>query len=38
MKGLLVNDLKNLSGNKEVPEAIRKMATRMFAQKMERQK
>lgn len=38
MKGLLVNDLKNLSGNKEVPEAIRKMATRLYAQKMERQK
>ncbi len=38
MKGLLVNDLKNLSGNKEVPEAIRKMATRFYAQKMERQK
>ena len=38
MKGLLVNDLKNLSGNKEVPEAIRKLATRLYAQKMERQK
>ncbi len=38
MKGLLVNDLKNLSGNKEVPEAIRKMATRLYAQKMERNK
>lgn len=38
VKGLLTNDLKNLSGNKEIPEAIRKMATRMYAQKMERQK
>jgi hypothetical protein len=38
MKGLLTTDLKNLSGNKEVPEAIRKMATRMFTQKMERHK
>jgi hypothetical protein len=38
MKGMLTADLKNLSGNKEVPEAIRKMATRMFAQKMERHK
>jgi hypothetical protein len=38
MKGLLTADLKNLSGNKEVPEAIRKLATRLHAQKMERSK
>ncbi len=38
MKGLLTADLKNLSGNKEVPEAIRKLATRFYAQKMERNK
>jgi hypothetical protein len=36
MKGLLVHDLKNLSGNKEVPETIRKLALRMFKQKMEK--
>ena len=35
MKNLLVQDLKNLSGNKEVPETIRKLALRMFKQKME---
>jgi hypothetical protein len=28
--------LKNLSGNKEVPETIRKLALRMFKQKMEK--
>jgi hypothetical protein len=36
MKNLLVHDLKNLSGNKEVPETIRKLALRMFKQKMEK--
>jgi hypothetical protein len=36
MKGLLVHDLKNLSGNKEVPETIRKLALRMFKQKVEK--
>ena len=36
MKGLLVHDLKNLSGNKEVSETIRKLALRMFKQKMEK--
>ncbi len=36
MKGLLVHDLRNLSGNKEVPETIRKLALRMFKQKMEK--
>lgn len=36
MKGLLVHDLKNLSGNKEVPETIRKLALRMYKQKTEK--
>ena len=35
MKNLLVQDLKNLSNNKEVSETIRKLATKMFKQKME---
>jgi len=35
MKNLLVQDLKNLSGNKEVPDTIRKLALRMFKQKLE---
>jgi len=33
MKNLLVTDLKNLSGNKEVAETVRKLALRMFKQK-----
>lgn len=36
MKNLLVNDLKNLSGNKEVSDTIRKLALRMFKQKVEK--
>jgi len=36
MKNLLVHDLKNLSGNKEVSDTIRKLALRMFRQKMEK--
>lgn len=36
MKNLLVRDLKNLSGNKEVADTIRKVATRMYKQKMEK--
>jgi hypothetical protein len=36
MKNLLVHDLKNLSGNKEVSDTIRKLATRMFKQKSEK--
>jgi hypothetical protein len=36
MKNLMVHDLKNLSGNKEVPDTIRKLALRMFKQKMEK--
>jgi hypothetical protein len=36
MKNLLTADLKNLSGNKEVPETVRKLALRMFKQKSEK--
>jgi hypothetical protein len=36
MKNLLIHDLKNLSGNKEVSETIRKLALRMYKQKMEK--
>ena len=36
MKNLLVHDLKNLSGNKEVSDTVRKLALRMFKQKMEK--
>src|SRR5713226_800382 len=35
MKNLLVQDLRNLSGNKEVADTIRKLALRMFKQKTE---
>jgi len=35
MKNLLVQDLKNLSANKEVSETIRKLAMKMFKQKVE---
>ena len=35
MKNLLVQDLKNLSGNKEVSDTVRKLALRMFKQKLE---
>ena len=35
MKNLLVQDLRNLSGNKEVADTIRKLALRMFKQKNE---
>ena len=38
MKNLLVHDLKNLSENKEVAEPIRKLALRLYRQKMERHK
>jgi hypothetical protein len=33
MKNLLVHDLKNLTGNKEISDTIRKVATRMYRQK-----
>ena len=36
IKHLLVHDLKNLSGNKEVGEAIRKLALKTYKQKMEK--
>jgi len=35
IKHLLVTDLKNLAGNKEVSDTVRKMALRMFRQKLE---
>ena len=35
MKNLLVNDLKNLSSNKEVSDTIRKLALKMFKQKLD---
>lgn len=35
MKNLLIADLKNLSANKEVSETIRKLALKMFKQKLE---
>ena len=38
MKNLLIHDLKNLSGNKEVSDTIRKLALRMFKQKTEKKK
>lgn len=36
MKNLLARDLKNLSGNKEVADTIRKVALRMYKQKLEK--
>src|SRR6202167_2504355 len=36
MKNLLARDLKNLSGNKEVADTIRKVALRMYRQKLEK--
>jgi hypothetical protein len=36
MKNMLMKDLKNLSGNKEVSDTIRKLALRMFRQKMQK--
>ena len=36
MKGLLVHDLKNLAGNKEVSDTIRKSAMRLYKQRMEK--
>jgi hypothetical protein len=35
MKNLLVHDLRNLSGNKEVSETIRKLALKMFKEKSD---
>jgi hypothetical protein len=36
IKNLLIHDLKNLSANKEVSDTIRKLALRMFRQKLEK--
>jgi hypothetical protein len=36
MKNLLAADLKNISNNKEISETIRKLASKMFDQKMEK--
>jgi hypothetical protein len=35
MKNILVGDLRNLSNNKEVSDTVRKLATKMFKQKLE---
>jgi hypothetical protein len=35
MKNLLTQDLKNLSANKEVSETIRKLALKMYKQKLD---
>jgi hypothetical protein len=35
MKNIIVSDLRNLSNNKEVSDTVRKLATKMFKQKME---
>jgi hypothetical protein len=36
IKNLLIHDLKNLSGNKEISDTIRKVALRMYKQKLEK--
>jgi hypothetical protein len=38
LKHLLIHDLRNLSGNKEVSETVRKLALKMFKQKMDTSK
>jgi hypothetical protein len=38
VKHLMVNDLKNLAANKDVSETIRKIATKMFRQKLDSSK
>ncbi len=35
MKNMLIGDLKNLSNNKEISDTVRKLATKMFKQKMD---
>jgi hypothetical protein len=35
VKHLLTGDLKNLAGNKEVSDTVRKIALRMFRQKLD---
>jgi hypothetical protein len=38
MKNMLVGDLRNLSNNKEISDTVRKLATKMFKQKMDSNK
>jgi hypothetical protein len=38
MKNILVGDLRNLSNNKEISDTVRKLATKMFKQKMDSNK
>ncbi len=38
MKHLMISDLKNISGNKEVSDTVRKMGLRMFVQKNDSRK
>ena len=38
MKNMLVNDLKNLSANKEISETVRKLALKMYKQKVDSSK
>ena len=38
MKNILTHDLRNLAGNKEVSETVRKLALKMFKQKMDSSK
>ncbi len=35
MKNILIGDLRSLSGNKEISDTVRKLATKMFKQKMD---
>ena len=35
MKNMLIGDLRNLSNNKEVSDTVRKLATKMFKQKLD---
>jgi hypothetical protein len=38
VKHLMLNDLKHLSGNKEISDTIRKIATKMYRQKLDTSK
>jgi hypothetical protein len=38
MKNLLIHDLKNISGNKDIPDTIRKLALKMYKQKRDSSK
>jgi hypothetical protein len=35
MKNMMIGDLRALSGNKEISDTVRKLATKMFKQKMD---